>query len=385
MHDAIVIGAGLAGAGAAVWLRRAGRSVRVFSDGAAGTSFSTAAVAPDPVLAPGDVAWLVGVVPDVLRGSGARPMRVPAATGAVIEALAAPRDCLDLSAESYQRIAVVAPAISGAPSPADLAALLDDAAGGAVRFVAAVAPAAAARDDVLLTPGAYLTRLRDDAVRGAAFVRQVRDAVVAIGADAILLPSYVPAEIRAEVERAVGRPAFRLLGTYGMCPQGANLAEALGAALRASGADWDAPVRAASVRWDGAAWVVSCAGGMSARGKAVVLATGGPAGGGVVKNGNIALGPDPGVLPAYSGIPMRAGCAPFGPVADGFLPREMLARGAAEIGIAVDGSMRVVGAAAPGLFAAGAIATPHSRSALGLAWALGSALVAARGAIDVLR
>ncbi len=330
-------------------------------------------------------------------------MRIPTAAGGIVEAVAAPADCLDLDSWSGKRIAVVAPALSGTLDAVALASLLRDAAGASIEFFPVETIFSAQAADAALTPTAASGRLRSDPEFALEFERRLVRSLAGTAPDAVLLPPWMAAGVRS-----LGVPAFVMLGIWGGPSRGRDLADALGAALRSCGADIRFPAAVEAVRpaGDGAGWVVACGGGDRFRARTVVVATGGPVGGGVAKHGRIRLRPDVGVPPAFAGAPIRQDAAEFGPGPERFLPPGIFdGAGAADggrqtadggreamtkavngyaVGILVDDGMRVECSPAPGLLAAGEIALACARGPGGLGWAVASGFEAARSALERL-
>ncbi|MDI7267519.1 MAG: FAD-binding protein, partial [Myxococcota bacterium] len=262
--DAIVIGAGMAGTCAALGIREAGRTVLVLADGAGATALSSGAIRPHPALVRNDLDRLLERMPAVLRAAPTdRPMRIPTAAGGVVEAVAAPADCLDLDSWPGKRIAVAAPALSGTLDAAALAALLRDAAGGSTDFLPVETVFSARAADAALTPAAATGRLRADPGFALEFERRLARSLAGTAPDAVLLAPWTTPGVRAAVERSAGVPAFVTLGTWGGPSRGRDLADALGVALRSSGADIRFPAAVEAVRpaGDSAGWVVACGGG----------------------------------------------------------------------------------------------------------------------------
>jgi hypothetical protein len=379
--DCLVIGAGLAGTVAALRVHGAGRSVAVLADGAGATGLSSGALLPDPRLGAEDLAWLTAAVPGAffVRADG-RPQRVPTAAGRIIEVLASPPETFDLPASAARRVAVVGADLSGAPDLRGLTALLAAADGRSREFLAVHVPSVVHDDFALLGPSAVAGRLVDDAmVRELA--AKAAQAAAGAGADAILLPSYVPAAAVGKVrEAAGGRLVGRLLGTYALAAGGGALAAALHAALRAAGIDLRTE-RVHAVRREGGLWTADGAGARLAAARTLIVATGDASGGGVGKRGRIFAEPDPSGGLSCGGEPLRQEGAALGPAADAYLPRRLLdGAGARTVGVATDERMRPAGAA-PGMFLAGALAACPGGSSDGLAWALVSSLRAAREAL----
>ncbi|MBI5502061.1 MAG: FAD-binding protein, partial [Deltaproteobacteria bacterium] len=158
--DALVVGAGLAGAVAALRLREAGLAVRVVADGGGATELSTGALGLVPRLAPDDLRWLLHVLPGAFtaREDGA-PMRVATAAGRIVDVAAAPIQTLDLRSVPEGRIAVVGADLSGAPDLDGLVKLLETAGGGTSRFVAVRVPLLPHDELALLSPGSAAGRL----------------------------------------------------------------------------------------------------------------------------------------------------------------------------------------------------------------------------------
>lgn len=376
-REVLVIGAGLAGAAAALRLREAGRAVRLLADGDGATGFSTGAFEPDARAAVEALRWLAAVVPEavVLPSDGGR-WRLATMAGRLVEAAAAPAASLDLGRVPFRRVGVAGADVSGAPSVAGLAALLEEAAGGAPRFVPLAVPFAPPDVAALHSPGTLRGLLgagggaaEDPAAAAARAARET-------GLDAVLLPSYVPAGLAARVAEAAGMPAGRLLGTYGTSGAGGELAAALrGALARAGVAPVGARVRGLERVDDG--WVARGDGGVElGRGRAAIVATGGPAGGGVRREGRLFAEPGVGRL-VWGREPLEQHGAPRGPAPDAFLPPRLWAEAPERsLGVAVDDDLRPA-EAPPGLFLAGALAVPPDGRSAGLGWALASGLRAA--------
>jgi hypothetical protein len=305
---------------------------------------------------------------------------VPTAAGRLVEVLASPPETFDLVACTARRVAVVGADLSGAPDLRGLAALLAAADGRSREFLAVHVPAVVHDDLALLSPGAVAGRLADDGVARALAVKAAQASAEA-GADAILLPSYVPAATVGTVrEAAGGRLVGRLLGTYAVAAGGTVLSAALHAALRSAGIDLRSE-RVHAVRREDGLWIADGAGARLAAARTLIVATGDAAGGGVAKRGRIFAEPDPSGGLSFDGKPVRQEGAAWGPAADAHLPRRLFDGAAAmTVGVATDERMRPAGAA-PGIFLAGALAACPGGSSDGLAWALASGLRAAREAL----
>ena len=375
MRDALVIGAGLAGAAAALRLREAGRAVLLLADGDGATGFSTGAFEPDERVGVEALRWLAAAVPEaVALPPDGRSWRLATMAGRLVEAAAAPAASLDLDRPPFRRVGVVGADVSGAPSVAGLAALLEEAAGGVPRFVPLAVPLAPSDVLALHSPGTLRGRFAAGAgpAEEAAVTRAAREA----GVDAVLLPSYVPAGFAVRMAEAAGMPAGRLLGTYGTASAGSELAAALRVALaRAGVARVAARVRA--LERCGDRWVARGDGGVELGGaRAAIVATGGAAGGGIRREGRLLAEPDVGPL-VWGPEPLHQRAAPHGPAPDAFLPRRLWGETTdRSVGVAVDDDLRPA-ERPPGLFLAGALAVPPEGRSAGLGWALASGLRAA--------
>jgi hypothetical protein len=235
----------------------------------------------------------------------------------------------------------------------------------------------------LMSAGALAGLLARDAQLATELAATAAREARAAGADAVLLPSWTPVAAVDAVRQAAGVFAGRMLATYGTVPGGRELAAALRGALARAGVDLVA-ARVRSLRPDGERWVALGDDGPLARARAVVVAIGDGAGGGVRKQGRILVEPDVGGELVAGGAPVRQASAAWGPAADAYLPRGLFERdGPRSVGVAVDERLRPAGGPA-GLFLAGAMAVPASGSSDGLGWALASALRAAQGVLELL-
>lgn len=376
-RDALVVGAGLAGAAAALRLREAGRGVLVLADGDGATGFSTGAIEPDERLEVEALRWLASVAPGAaaLPPDGGR-WRLATMGGRLVEALAAPAASLDLGRVPFRSVGVVGADISGVPSVAGLAALLEEASRGAPRFVPLAVPFAMPDAAALHSPGTLRGLLGADAELAGDLAAKAGRAAREAGVDAVLLPSYVPATFATRTAEAAGVPAGRMLATYGAAGAGGELSAALRAALERAGVvSVSARVRTLERRGD--RWVAVGDGDeVLGIGRAAIAATGGAAGGGIRREGRLFAEPDVGGL-VWGREPLAQQAAPRGPAADAFLPRRLWEEEATRsLGVAVDGGLRPA-EAPPGLFLAGALAVPPEGRSWGLAWALVSGLRAA--------
>ncbi|MBN1772113.1 MAG: FAD-dependent oxidoreductase [Deltaproteobacteria bacterium] len=383
-RDALVVGAGLAGAAAALRLREAGRSVLVLADGDGATAFATGAIEPDERLPGAALHWLASVVPEAVTAApDGGTWRLATMAGRLVEALAAPAASLDLGRLPFRRVGVLGADVSGAPSLAGLAALLEEAVGGTPRFVPLAVPLAVPDALALHSAGTLRGLLASDAGLArdlaAGVARAVREAEV----DAALLPSYVPPATAAAAAAAAEVPTGRLLGTYGTSGAGRELAAALRSAMERAGAGSVAG-RVRTLERRGDRWVALAEDGtMLGAGRTAIVATGGAAGGGVRREGRLFAEPAAGRL-AWGTALLEQQSAPHGPAADAFLPPRLFDEPAIRsLGIAVDDELRPAGAA-PGLMLAGALAVPPDGRATGLAWALASGLRAAALVAKVL-
>lgn len=384
MHDVLVLGAGLAGAAAALRLREAGRSVLVLADGDGATAFATGAIEPDERLPEEALRWLASVVPEALRTAPDGGLwRLATMAGRLVEARAAPAASLDLGRLPFRRVGLVGADVSGAPSLAGLAALLDESAGGAPCFVPLAVPPAVPDAVALHSAGTLRGLLAADAELARELAAQAARAVRDADVDAALLPSYVPAATVEATAAAAGVPTGRLLGSYGTSAAGRELCAALRSALRRAGlAPRSCRVRSLERRGD--RWVaLGDDAAVLGTGRAVVVATGGAAGGGVRREGLVFAEPAAGPL-VWGAEPLAQQSAPHGPAADAFLaPRLFEEPSPRLLGVGVGDDLRPADAA-PGLLLAGALAVPPDGRSAGLAWALASGLRAAAFAAKML-
>jgi glycine/D-amino acid oxidase-like deaminating enzyme len=383
-YDALVIGAGLAGATAALRLREAGRRVLVLADGVGATAFASGAVEPDDRLPDGALRWLASVVPSALQEApDGGVWRLATMAGRLVEALAVPAASLDLGRLPFRRVAVVGADVSGAPSLAGLAALLDEAAGGAPRFVPLPVPWAVPDALALHTPGTLRGLLAADAELARDLAARAGRSVGEAEVDAALLPPYVPAATAEAVAAAAGLPTGRLLGTYGTSGAGGELAAALRSALARAGSAVVAG-RVRSLERRGERWVaLGDDAVVLGAGRVVVVAAGGGAGGGVRREGRVFAEPAVGRL-VWGGVPLEQESAPRGPATEVHLPGSLAEESPLRtLGLAVDDELRPADAP-PGLILAGALAVPPDGRSAGLAWALTSGLRAAARAAKML-
>ena len=380
----LVIGAGLAGAAAALRLREAGRSVLVLADGDGATAFATGAVEPDERLPEEALRWLASVVPEALRTAPDGGLwRLATMAGRLVEARAAPAASLDLGRLPFRRVGLVGADVAGAPSLAGLAALLEESAGGAPCFVPLAVPPAVHDAVALHSAGTLRGLLAADAELARELAAKAARAVREADVDAALLPSYVPVATVEATAAAAAVPTGRLLGSYGTSGAGGELCAALRSAMARAGLE-PAACRVRSLERRGDRWVaVGDADAVLGVARTAVVATGGAAGGGVRREGRVFAEPGTGRL-VRGAEPLAQESAPHGPAPDAILPPRLFDELPLRLfGVGVGDDLRPAGAA-PGLVLAGALAVPPDGRSAGLAWALASGLRAAASAAKLL-
>ncbi|MBI5502751.1 MAG: hypothetical protein HY907_21075, partial [Deltaproteobacteria bacterium] len=204
-------------------------------------------------------------------------------------------------------------------------------------------------------------------------------------ARAILAPSWAPATALRRAAEESGMPVGRMLGTYGGAPGGRELSAAIRAALEGAGVEV-LEERVKELRREGDSWAAFGESGPLVRARVAIVATGGAAGGGLLKRGRIFAEPGVGGRLVFGRETLRQEAAPLGPGADAFLPARLFGEGGPRsVRVAVDERMRPEGAE-DGLYLAGELAggegaegseggeEGRERGEGGLAWAVVSGL-----------
>jgi glycine/D-amino acid oxidase-like deaminating enzyme len=379
VSDPLIVGRGVAGSVAALRLAEAGRRVRVVADGEGATAMSSGAFDPHPGLDEAAVRWLCDRMPGVLESRSG--MRVACASGAWVEAVGAPFGCLDRAEVGAGRVVLLDVPVAGGLDAAGVAGMLSSSGGVDVIGIdmAEIGDPYRSGDylaGALCEPGDEVERVAGGWVDWLA--------ASAPGGESVLLPCWTPRALLEAVRRRRGPLVHRLLGVFGAGGAGVELSEGLRAALGRAGVEV-VPGRVVSCRWEGDAWRLGTVSGEAFRSKAVVLATGGVAGGGIARRGFVEAVPPVGEL-RYGDRLLSGGPAPWGHAPEGLLPDSLFDAGSTGLSIVVrtDDRLRVAGAA-PGLWAAGGSAGPSGGVLGGLGWALASGWRAASEVEFLLR